>query len=144
MRNTNINKNLYKIFLSIVKYIPITLSMLFIVHNVLVYLNIITPIILYLGGTSIITIALLYLLSWIFKFCYLYRIPLHYVTIGNGIGIIDSIFSLPISNTGMFRVYFILFGIMAVVYIWYAYKNRHNPKVDPLDKLCETYCDCNC
>ena len=44
----------------------------------------------------------------------------------------------------MLRIYFILFGIMSIAYIWYMYKNRNNPKVDPIKQLCETYCDCNC
>lgn len=144
MSTTNINKNLYKIFLSIVKYIPIVLAILFIVHNILVYNTIITPVILYIGGTSVITITLLYLLSWIFKFCYLYRIPLHYVTCANLLGIIDKCLKLPFSNIGMYRIHFILFGIMLVVYIWYVYKNRNKPRVDYIDSLCETYCDCNC
>ena len=43
----------------------------------------------------------------------------------------------------MFRLYFILFGIMLIIYIWLMYKNRNNPKVDPIKQLCETYCDCN-
>lgn len=144
MSNANINKNLYKIFLSVVKYIPIILSLVFVSHNILIYFKVVTPILIYLGGTSFIFITLLYLLSWIFKFCYLYRIPLHYITCGNVIGVIDKLFKLPISNIGMYRIHFVLFGIMLVVYIWLMYKNRNNPKVDPLNQLCETYCDCNC
>jgi hypothetical protein len=144
MDNANINKNLYKVFLSIVKYIPVLLSILFILHNILVYIEVITPLLLYIGGMSIISITVLYLISWIFKFCYLYRIPLHYISAGNLIGILDSIFTFPISNLGMLRIYFILFGITAIIYIWCAYKNRNKPKVDPIKQLCETYCDCNC
>lgn len=144
MAESNINKNLYKTFLILVKYIPITLAIIFLSQNVLVYLEIVTPILLYLGGSSFIFIVLLYILSWVFRFCYLYRIPLHYVTIGNIVGILDKWFIFPLSNIGMLRIYFALFGIMTVVYIWLTYKNRHKPKIDPIKQLCETYCDCNC
>lgn len=144
MSDANINKTLYKIFLSIVKYIPIILSLIFISHNVCVYFKITTILFTFLGGTSIIFIIVLYLVSWIFKFCYLYRLPLHYIIIGNIIGVLDRLFKFSISNIGMLRIYFILFGIMLIVYIWLMYKNRNKPKVDPIKQLCETYCDCNC
>ena len=144
MSNTNINKTLYKIFLSIVKYIPIIIASLFITNNTLIYFNVLIPILTYIGGTSLIFLLVLYLMSWIFKFCYLYRLPLHYITIGNTIGILDRLFKFSISNIGMLRIYFILFGIMLIAYVWLMYKNRNNPKIDPIKQLCETYCDCNC
>ena len=103
-----------------------------------------SPILTYIGGTSLMFILLLYLISFIFKFCYLYRLPLHHITCGNVIGILDKVFKFPISNLGMLRIYFILFGIMLIVYIWYVYKNRNKPKIDYIDNLCETYCDCGC
>ena len=99
---------------------------------------------MYIGGTSFVFIVLLYILSFVFRFCSLYRIPLHYVTVGNTIGVLDTFLKFPISNLSMFRLYFILFGIMLIIYIWLMYKNRNNPKVDPIKQLCETYCDCNC
>lgn len=144
MSTPNINKKLYKILLTLVKYIPITLSIIFILQNTFVYIGITNPVLLYLGGSSLIFIVLLYILSWVFQFCYLYRIPLHYVVGSNVIGLIDRIFKFPISNIGMLRLYFILFGIMLIVYIWCVYKNRNKPRVDYIDSLCETYCDCNC
>ena len=144
MRSTNIDKNLYKIFLALVKYIPIAIALIFTTHQILMYLKILNPILMYIGGTSFVFIVLLYILSFVFKFCSLYRIPLHYVTLGNAIGVLDTFLKFPISNLSMFRLYFILFGIMLIIYIWLMYKNRNNPKVDPIKQLCETYCDCNC
>lgn len=144
MRSTNIDKNLYKIFLALVKYIPITIALIFTTHQILMYLKILNPMLMYIGGTSFVFIVLLYILSFVFRFCSLYRIPLHYVTVGNTIGVLDTFLKFPISNLSMFRLYFILFGIMLIIYIWLMYKNRNNPKVDPIKQLCETYCDCNC
>lgn len=144
MINHNISKYLYKIFLGYAKYIPIIVSILYILNIICQYLKTAVPILIYLGGVSFIFITLLYLISFVFQFCYLYRIPLHYVTLGNLIGIIDQYFTIPISNIMLFRIYFIMFGIMLIVYIWLMYKNRNNPKIDPIKQLCETYCDCNC
>ena len=44
----------------------------------------------------------------------------------------------------MYRIYFIITGLVIVLFIFIMYKNRNNPKVDPIKQLCETYCDCNC
>lgn len=144
MSNHNISKYLYKIFLICAKYIPVILSIIFIINVFCAYLKITIPILSYLGGVSFIFIILLYLISIVFQFCYLYRLPIHYITLGNFIGIIDKHFTISISNVMLFRVYFILFGIMLIAYVWLMYKNRNNPKVDPIKQLCETYCDCNC
>jgi hypothetical protein len=144
MNNHNISKYLYKIFLGYAKYIPIIVSILYILNIICQYLKTTVTILIYLGGVSFVFITLLYLISFVFQFCYLYRLPLHYVTLGNIIGIIDQYFTIPISNIMLFRIYFIMFGIMLIAYIWLMYKNRNNPKVDPIKQLCETYCDCNC
>jgi hypothetical protein len=138
------NKNLYKIFLSIVKYIPLILSICFIINLILRYFRIASPIIAYFGGASFLFIVVLYLISFVFKFCYLYRIPLHYITINNIFGIIYKCGIITFSIINMYRLYFILTGIVLIVYIWLMYKNRNNPKVDPIKQLCDTYCDCNC
>lgn len=144
MNNHNISKYIYKIFLGYAKYIPIIVSILYILNIICQYLKTTVPILIYLGGVSFIFITLLYLISFVFQFCYLYRLPLHYVTLGNIIGIIDKHLTLSLSNIALFRIYFIMFGIMLIAYIWLMYKNRNNPKVDPIKQLCETYCDCNC
>lgn len=144
MQNSNISKNLYKIFLIFTKYTSFLLAILFVINTACVYFKMFIPIIYYFGGTSFIFIGLLYLISFVFQFCYLYRLPLHYVTFGNIIGIIDKHFTLSLSSIMLLRMYFIAFGVMLIAYVWLMCKNRNKPKVDPIKQLCETYCDCNC
>lgn len=142
MHEQSINKYLYKIFLGFTKYIPIILSLVFIAGTICSYFKLSVPIISYFGGVSFLFIILLYLISWVFKFCHLYRIPLHYVTLGNCVGILDGYGLIPLDNAMMSRVYFILTGIAVVVYIWFMYKNRNKPKIDHIKQLCDNYCDC--
>lgn len=144
MSKSNINKYLYKIFLTCIKYTPLILSILYIINLICNYCGLVIPVLMYFGGVSFIFIGLLYLISWVFQFCHLYRIPLHYVTIGNVVGILNKSFSYPIGTIEMFRLYFIFTGIMLIIYIWFIYKNRNKPKVDHLKRLCDTYSDCNC
>ena len=142
MHKSNISKNLYKIFLVFTKYLPLILALLFIANTLLAYYKITLPFIYYFGGTSFIFIILLYLISWVFQFCHLYRIPLYYVTLSNIIGIADSYGLIPLDNLNITRVYFIIAGIAAVAYVWFVYKNRNKPKIDHIKQLCDNYCDC--
>lgn len=140
MPNPNINKRLYKIFLVFIKYIPSMLSLTFLSGTICSYLNITVPLIAYFGGVSLLFILLMYLISWVFQFCYLYRIPLYYVTTGNVVGVLDKYGVLPFDNVVMCRIYFILTGISLIIYIWFMYKNRNKPKIDYIKQLCENCC----
>ena len=142
MSNQSLNKYLYKVFLIVTKYTPITLSLLFVINLFCNYYKVSMPILSYLGGASFIFLALLYLMSWVFQFCHLYRIPLYYITIGNIIGLLNYWFDYPVRAVVMARIYCILTGVMIFIYIWLVYKNRNKPKVDRIKQLCDSFCDC--
>ena len=136
----NVNKRLYKVFLGFIKYIPSLLALVFISGTTCSYLKLSIPIIAYFGGVSFLFLVLLYLISWVFQFCHLYRIPLYYVTLGNVVGMLDKYGVLPFDNVIMCRIYFILTGIALIVYIWFMYKNRNKPKIDYIKQLCDNCC----
>ena len=142
MHNPTINKYLYKIFLTCTKYIPIVISITFIINLTCNYCKVCIPFLSYFGGVSLLFLGLLYLLSWVFQFCHLYRIPLYYITIGNLIGVINKSSKHPIASISMYRFYFILTGIMLILYIWFMYKNRNNPKVAHAKQFLDKYCEC--
>lgn len=136
----NVNKRLYKVFLGFIKYIPSLLALVFISGTTCSYLKLSVPIIAYFGGVSFLFLVLLYLISWVFQFCHLYRIPLYYITLGNVVGMLDKYGVLPFDNVIMCRIYFILTGIALIVYIWFMYKNRNKPKIDYIKQLCDNCC----
>lgn len=138
--NKNIDKYLYKLFLMVIKYTPTLLGLLTIINFVFNYLGYNLVILSYLAGTSFIFLAILYIISWVFKFCSLFRIPLHYMTISNSIGLLRTYDILSLDPLGMYRIYFILAGLALLVYVCYMYKNRNNPKVDHIKNLCDRYC----
>ena len=138
----NINKTLYKIFLIIVKYVPTYLAIIQTANIISNSLKINIPILSFLGGTSIPFLIILFIMSWVFKFCYLYRIPLLYLTINWCIAFIDLFIGIPISTLNLLRVYIFNFGIFIIFYVWYMYKNRHKPNVDHIRQLCENYASC--
>lgn len=137
-------KNLYKIFLGFIKVIPNILAICKIIGLIFSYFNINSFLITCVGGTSIITLILLYLISYVFKFCGLYRLSLNYVSIITTLSIFDWYIGIPISTEVIWKIYTIITGIFITSWIIIWYKNRNNPKVDHIKRLCDKYADCNC
>lgn len=136
------NKYLYKITAIIIKYLPMLLSILQILILILNYVGIAIPILTVFGGTSIAFIILLYLLSYLFQYCYLYRIPLGYNFIIDIIALLRSEGLLPVELICLYRIIVIITGIFISIFVFLMYKNRNNPKVGGIKHFCEKYCDC--
>ena len=141
--NTQIlkNKNLYKITAVLVKYLPSGLALWQILMTILNYCGIAVPILGFVGGTSIIFLILLYLLSYLFQYCYLYRIPLGYNFILNLLILLRSSSFISIELLILYRIIMIITGIFILVFVYFMYKNRNNPKVGGIKSFCEKYCD---
>lgn len=142
MENTLINKNLYKIFITIIKYVPYVLAFLKIIGLILNYFKILTFFLTCLGGTSIIFIGMLYIISFIFKFCLMHRLSLHYVTILILLTTIDHYIGIPLSVEYLFKLYALLSGVFISSWIVIWFTNRKNPKIDHIKQLCENYANC--
>lgn len=86
-----------------------------------------------------IFLILLYLISFIFRFCGLYRLSLNYVTLITAITTYDWYIGIPLSVDTMYHLYTIISGVFISLWVWIFYKNRKNPKVDHIKGLCERY-----
>lgn len=146
MSDVRVNKTLYKIFLGGIKYTPITLMILFIIGFILNFFGIPSFWISCIGGSSLIFLILMYLISFVFQFCNLFRIPLYFITTVNVITIIDKIFILSINTIVLFELYAILSGITLVILVYHIYKNRNKKSKDIIIELYNRYCneDCVC
>lgn len=138
----SINKNLYKIFLAVIKYTPITLAIMQLIGTVLNIVNVTNLYLSCIGGCSLLFLIILYLISYVFKFCYLYRIPLNYITIIGLIKILTGSLELSEYAIEIFRIHISITGLFIVTFIYYMYKNRKSKKVDYIKELCQRYCDC--
>ena len=139
MSNTIGNKHLYKIFISIIKYVPNMLALIQMLGLILSYFGITSFFLTCIGGTSLTLLTLLYLISFIFRFCGLYRLSLNYVTSITLISIIDYYGGIPIDNNTLYVLYEFITGVFLTLWVWFFYKNRKNPKVDHIKQLCEKY-----
>lgn len=137
------NKQLYKIFISIIRYTPMTIAVCHIISLIFNYFGIKLIFLAALGGTSILFIGILYLISYIFNFCYLYRIPLYYSTVMVIFYVIRSFGLLPIDLEILYRVYAIIAGFFISLFVYYKYKNRNNKNIDHIKELCKRYGCCS-
>lgn len=136
------NKQLYKIFLVTVKYLPLLQAIIQMILTVLNYLGISALWLTYFGGTSMVSIALLFIISYVFNFCNLFRIPLFY---NFSIVILSYLRIFNIINLNIlwtYRIIVVLSGIFIILYIIVAYKNRNNPKIDHMKEFCNKYFCC--
>lgn len=143
MNNDLNNKQLYKIFLWYVKFLPNMLFLLKIIGLTLNYFKIKSFLITCFGGTSILILVLLYLISFTFKFCGTHRVSIYYITIIHIITMVDYFIGIPISVDNLFSLYGIVTGIFIMTWLVTWYKNRNNPKTDHIKNLCDKFVDCN-
>lgn len=137
------SKNLYKIFLSIIKFTPSFLAVIQIIGLSLSYFGITSFWFYCIGGTSVLMLILLYIISSIFRFCIIHRLALHYVSVVTIITIFAYYFQIPIVNGSLIYILAIITGIFIISYVVLMYTNRKNPKIDHIKQLCENYSKCN-
>lgn len=142
MIENTLNKNVYKIFISIIKFLPNFLALLKIVGLFLSYFKITSFAITCVGGTSIVLLVLLYLISYVFRFCGLYRLSLNYISLITLITIFDFYIGIPLIVSSKFILYTFITGVFISLWIFVIYKNRKNPKIDHIKQLCERYAAC--
>ena len=136
------NKYLYKIFLIIIKYIPMVLALCKLITLITNYFKLHIFAITCVGGTSIIFLLVLYLISYIFKFCLTHRLPLYYTTLITIMTMMDYFVGIPIDVFVLFRLYMIISGMFIITWILVWFVNRKNPKIDHIKQLCESYANC--
>lgn len=142
MTETTLNKNVYKVFISVIKFLPNLLALFKIIGLLLSYFKMTSFALTCIGGTSIILLVLLYLISFVFRFCGLYRLSLNYVSLITILTIVDFYIGIPLNLNSMFVLYSLITGVFVSLWIWFFYKNRKNTKVDHIKQLCERYICC--
>lgn len=109
---------LRKLLILLIKYIPVIQMMGMLFNNLLYYFDINNNIVYNLDfilGNSIITTILLYVCSYIFKFCKWHRIIITANFINILIAQIDILFVIPISDLMLLIIYYIISIIFIII-----------------------------
>lgn len=114
---------LKKLLIIFLKVIPMILAGMSFANTFLFYFDVDTEWMYYVGGTSVLTLAFLYLASYVFKFCEYHRMFLHYIVICNIINGIDYHFRLPVGDEQFIMLHlFLMFITMVIVLILFLKK----------------------
>lgn len=121
--NLSLSKNLYKIQLYLIKVIPMVMAFMCLLNSILSYYDIDLIFLSYIGSTSLLSIAFLYLASYVFKFCRYHRMFIHYIAFNWGINLYDMYIGVPVDDRGMLSIYLIITGIFLFIILYLYVKN---------------------
>lgn len=118
------SKHLYKLFIIILKYIPMIISSCYILNTILAIAGIDFPILSILSGMSIFTWVFMYIATVVFRFCNYHRMFLWYILSNNILNLIDYYIKLPISDFNMLAINVVLIGIFLFITLYLYVKAR--------------------
>lgn len=121
------SKSLHKLLIIVIKYIPMTISIFYILNTILCWLGIDTPVLSNIAGVSLFTWLFLFLSSVVFQFCIYHKMFLYYILVEDLLNIYDYYFEIPISNVKILEIHSVLIGIL-LFSILFVYLNNHVTK----------------
>lgn len=113
---SSLNKSLHKIVLYSVKVVPVIIAGIYLLNTMLSYIGIDAPALSYI--TQFLFIYLLYILSYVFKFCEYHRMFIHYILLILVLNIIDYHWGIPLENRGLFLLYGIVTGVFLFIILY--------------------------
>lgn len=123
----------HKFFLIILKYIPHILAFNYVIYTLLEFIGFDVIWMGYIFHLSILPWLFLYLTSFVFKYCYVHRLPLYYIGLNELITISDFYLTIPLSDNKLLIVHLLLIALLIFSYSIY-YKNvKINKKFITID-----------
>ena len=125
MTENSVNRLLKKLFLFMIKYIPIMQMVGMLINNTLYYFDINTNIYYitnFITGNSIVTTILLYICSYLFHYCNWYRLIITANLVNLIIGIIDVLFTIPITDFQLLVLYYTISVLFIFIIIIKKFK----------------------
>lgn len=125
------SKELHKLLLLTIKYIPMVIAACYVLNTVLCVAHIDVPILSNIAGMSILTWIFLYLSAVVFRFCNYHKMFLWYILVSDIINIFDYYFYLPINDSGMYLINFSVIGVFLYIILYlYVKSNKKSTTKD--------------
>ena len=120
------SKNLYKLLIVMLKYIPMIISLCYLANTITAYVGIDIPVLSSIAGMSLLTWIFMYIATIVFKFCSYHRMFLYYILIVDIINIIDYYIGIPVSDFQLLMLHSIITGIsLFIILFLYLKRNKH-------------------
>lgn len=120
----NIDKRWYKVTLGLLKVIPMLLATCDALNTLTCLLGYDFIVFSFIGGVSFLTLAFLYLVSYVFRFCIYHRMFLHYVLVNNIISTLEFTVGLPVSFLGLCCIFSVNFCVFLFLILYFHQKER--------------------
>lgn len=120
----SINKRWYKVTLGLLKVIPMLLATYDALNTLTCLLGYNFIIFSFIGGVSFLTLAFLYLVSYVFRFCIYHRMFLHYVLVNNIISTLEFTVGLPVDFLGLCCIFSVNFCIFLFLILYFRKKEK--------------------
>ena len=124
VNSRNVNKLYYKLFIVVLKYIPLLIALCYILNTVMALFGIYIEPLSNIAGVSLLTWIFLYIATYVFKFCIYHRMFLWYILIDDLLNIIDYYYELPIETSNLLMIHNSIIGIFLFI-ILYIYVKDH-------------------
>ena len=120
----SIDRKYYKATLGLLKIIPMLLALCDALNTLTCLLGFNITVFSYIGGVSFLTLAFLYLVSYVFRFCVYHRMFLHYVLANNIISTIEFTAGIPADFLSLCCIFSINFCIFALLVLYFYRKEK--------------------
>lgn len=125
-----INKLYYKLFIIILKYIPMVIALCYVLNTVTAMLGIYIEPLSNIAGMSLLTWIFLYIATYVFRFCIYHRMFLWYILVDDLLNIVDYYYELPIETGNLLMIHNSIIGIFLFIILGIYVKNhkKHTSK----------------
>lgn len=124
VKEESLVKSLHKIFLLILKVIPLVNALGCLLNTLFAYYNIETPWISFTTGMSLTTWLFIYLATFVFKFCIYHRMFLYYIAVVDIIDTVDYYIGIPLSDYNFLVLHIIITGTTLFIILYLYVKHR--------------------
>lgn len=112
------------------KYIPVLISLVYMINTTLSYFYIDIPVLSNLAGMSILPWIFMYLSATVFRFCLYHKMFLYYILITDIINIIDYYIDIPIEDLELLMIHVTLTGLFLFTIAFLYVKNYKEPIIE--------------
>ena len=117
----------HKSFLILLKYIPHFIAFGYVLTTLLEFLGFNMIVFGYFIHLSLLPWLFIYIASFIFKYCYVHRLPLYYIGLNEILVVSDYYIQLPLSDSNLLIVHLLLISLLIFCYTLYYVKNNKKP-----------------
>ncbi len=123
----NLSKSMCKLLILMLKYIPMVISLVYVLNTALSYFYIDIPVLSNLAGMSVLPWIFMYLASIVFKFCLYHKMFLYYILVTDMINIIDYYINIPVEDLELLMIHGTITGLFLFAILHLYVRNHKKP-----------------